>query len=169
MTNQQSQSNRRPLAADQPEWDDIERVLVQYEAFVRNRKTDRANRAGTTAFFLIVNGGLLLAYALTAVQHAGESPLPRELPYLSFLGVAVSFFWWYMVSGTYSHWKNNEDPETLNRRNLQRRAVQLRCYWLLNRIPLQDETPPKGVATALPLTFIALHIFLGILLIAIAS
>ena len=169
MTNQQSQPNRQPFGADHPDWDDIEEVLGQYEDFVRERRTDRAYRVGTAAFFLLLNAGLFLTYALMAVQHTDENPLPAKLPYLSFLGVAFSFLWWSMVRGSYFLWKNNEGPETRARRGLQRKAVKLRWYWLLNRIPLQDETPPKGVATALPLAFIAIHILLGVILAAIAS
>ena len=57
----------------------------------------------------------------------------------------------------------------MTNQQLQRQAISMRWYWLLDRIPLQDETPPKGVATALPLAFIAIHILLGAILAAIVA
>ena len=169
MTNQQLQHDLRPFGADHPDWGDIEKVLGQYEKFVRDRKIDRAWRAGTTAFFLLCNGALFLTYALIAVQHTGESSLPTKLPYLSFPGVAVCFIWWQAVSGPYNLWDGEIGSETYARRLLQRKAISMRWYWLLDRIPLHDESPPKGIAIALPLALIAIHILLGIILAAIVA
>ena len=45
-------------------------------------------------------------------------------------------------------------------------AVQHTGESPLDRIPLQDETPPREVATALPLAFIVIHILLGVILAA---
>ena len=169
MTNQQLQHDLQPFGADQLDWADIEKLLGQYEKFVKDQKTDRAYRAGTTAFFLLFNSVLFLTFAVMAVRHAGENPLPTELPYLSFVGVAICFVWWQVVKGSYISWDGHNGPETHARRQLQRQAISMRWYWLLDRIPLQDETPPKGVATALPLAFIAIHIFLGAILAAIVA
>ena len=63
-----------PSAQNQPDWADIEKLLGQYEKFVKDRKTDRAYRAGTTAFFLLFNSVLFLTFAVMAVRHAGENP-----------------------------------------------------------------------------------------------
>ena len=104
-----------------------------------------------------------------AVQHAGEGTLQTKLPYLSFVGVAACFLWWTLVNMSYTLWKENKGPETHARRDLQRKAMSMRWYWLLDRIPLQDETPPKGVAAALPLAFLAIHILLGVFLTAIVA
>ena len=164
MTTQQLQHDHQPFGADHPDWADIEEVLGQYEQFVRDRRIDRAFRAGTTALFLLVNGVLFLTYALMAIQHAGENPVTTKLPYLSFMGVAVCFLWWVVVNGSYTLWNGREGPETHARRRLQRQAMRIRWYWLLDRIPLEDETPPKGVATAPPLAFIAIHVLLGVIL-----
>ena len=169
MTNQQLQHDAQTPGADHPDWADIEDVLGKYEEFVGKRKTDRAYRTGTKAFFLLFNGALFLAYALMAVQQVDENTLPTELPYLSFVGVAVCFLWWNLVRTSYNYWEGNKGPATYARRDLQRRAIRMRLYWLLDRIPLHDETPPKGGATALPLVFISIHILLGIILAAIVG
>ena len=169
MTNQQLQQDARALGADHSDWADIEDVLGKYEEFVRQRKTDRVYRAGRTGFFLLLNGFLFLAYALMAVEQAGENLPPTKLPYLSFFGIAVCFLWWTLVRLSYTVWNENKGPETHARRDLLRQAVLMRLYWLLDRIPLHDETPPKGVAAALPLAFMAIHFFLGIFLAAIVA
>ena len=169
MTNQQLQRDPQPVGADRSDWADIEKVLGRYEKFVRDRKIDRAYRVGTTAFFLLCNGALFITYALMAIQHTAENPMPAKLPYLSFLGVAACFLWWTLVRGSYYLWDENKGPETDARRDLQRQAISMQLHWLLDRIPLQDETPPKGLASALPLTFLATHIFLGVILAAVVA
>jgi len=169
MTNQQLQHDPQPVGADRPDWADIEKVLGRYEKFVRDRKIDRAYRVGTTAFFLLCNGAMFLAYLRMAVQHTDENPLLAILPYLSFLGVAACFVWWGLVRGSYFLWDENKGPETNARRDLQREAIRMHLYWLLDRIPLHDQTPPKGLATAVPLAFLAIHIFLGVFLAAIVA
>ncbi|MXW19430.1 MAG: hypothetical protein F4Z95_01365 [Gammaproteobacteria bacterium] len=169
MTNQQLQQDPQPGGADRPDWADIEKVLGRYEKFVRDKKIDRAYRVGTTAFFLLCNGALFMTYALMAIQQTDENPLSAILPELSFLGVAACFVWWALVRGSYFLWDENKGPETHARRDLLREAIRLHLYWLLDKIPLQDETPPKGIATAVPLTFLAIHILLGVFLAAIAA
>ena len=160
------QRDLRPVGVDHPDWSDIEKVLAQYEDFVRARKTDRAYRVGTTVFYLLLKGALFITYALMAAQHTAENPLPAKLPFLSFMGVAACFVWLILVRGSYTLWDGNEGPETHTRRLLQREAIRMHLYWLVDRIPLQDETPPKGLATALPLMFLAIHILLGVILAA---
>ena len=166
MTNQQLQRDLRPVGVDHPDWSDIEKVLAQYEDFVRARKTDRAYRVGTTVFYLLVNGALFVTYAVMAVQHTAEDPLPAKLPLLSFAGVAACFLWLILVRGSYTLWDGKEGPESHTRRLLLREAIRMHLYWLLDRVPLHDETPPKGLASTLPLTFLAIHILLGVILAA---
>ena len=43
----------------------------------------------------------------------------------------------------------------------------MRWYWLLDSIPLKDDTPPVEVAAALALAFVGIHILLGVFGIAI--
>ena len=167
MSTKQLQHEPQPFGANNPDWDEAEKLLGQYEEFVKVRRVDKAYRVGTRAFFLIVNFALFLGYGLLAVQHAGETSLPAKWAYLPLMGVAICFLWWILVKTSYIVWKDIGSLETHLRRGLQHEAIRMRWYWFLDRIPLKDDTPPEEVAAALPLAFVGIHILLGVFGIAI--
>lgn len=151
MIREQLQHDLQSFGGDQPDWADIERVFGQYEKYVRVRRTDKAYRTGTTAFFLLLNCALLLAFGLLAVQQAGDNSAPIKLAYLSLMGVGTCFLWWNLVKMSYILSKDIGSLDSHLRRGLQHEAIRMRWYWLLDRIPLHEDRPPEGVATALPL------------------
>ena len=169
MTNQQLQHHLYPVGANQHDWDDIKRLLGLYDKFVSDRKIEKALRTGAAAFFLLCNGALFLTDAMLVIQHTAENPLTTKLPYLTVMGIAVNVLWWVLASGPYALCNRNEGPQTYAIRHLQHEAMRIQAYWLLEKIPLQDETPPKGVATAPPFAFMAIHILLGAILAAIVA
>ncbi len=158
MNQHQIQHDLQSFRTDEPRAADIDELLGQYERFVKAQKLDRANRLGPKAFFLALNFLLLLVYGFLAVQQQSGNSIPPASFYVPILGIGMCIFWWSLVKLFYALCRGKFHLVDDLRRGLLRRVIMMRSYWLLERIPLYDHTPPESVAAALPLTFLGLHI-----------
>ena len=158
MTQKQFQHALQPLDADDRNFTDVDKFLCQYEEFVKVQKSDKVCRTGTSAFFLLVNFFLLIAYGLLAIQQGSDKLIRLEYYSLAFVGVALCFLWWRLVKLFYLLCRGKWNLVNHLRTDLLFQAIRMRWYWFLERIPLHDDAPTEKVAAALPLAFGAIHI-----------